>query len=298
MPTKILKGYRYDSRVELLQSTRELMEALYTRLFRIGKLNRYRVAELVGLVGTVSLAELLIYNGLIQGALGVYLLMFVAVLILPYVAPEKGEVAMAFSLIPLFRLINFGMPVFFESTLGWIALIYGSLIIATVLTAAALPAAHLRTAGGIGQLFIHLPYVAGAAIVLGTIEDSVLTPGPLITALSVSEGVFFVVLMIGFIGLGEELLFRGVIQSTVADYAGPGPALIVSTLLFVVLNSALFTPEVIVWAAFTGGILGVYYELTNNWVITGMIRGVANILVYESFTPVHPLWESLPVLLG
>lgn len=274
------------------------MEALYTRLFRIGKLNRYRVAELVGLVGTVSLAELLIYNGLIQGALGVYLLMFVAVLILPYVAPEKGEVAMAFSLIPLFRLINFGMPVFFESTLGWIALIYGSLIIATVLTAAALPAAHLRTAGGIGQLFIHLPYVAGAAIVLGTIEDSVLTPGPLITALSVSEGVFFVVLMIGFIGLGEELLFRGVIQSTVADYAGPGPALIVSTLLFVVLNSALFTPEVIVWAAFTGGILGVYYELTNNWVITGMIRGVANILVYESFTPVHPLWESLPVLLG
>lgn len=279
-------------------ATRELMGTLYTRVFRIGKLTRYRVAELVGLVGTVSLAELLIYNGLIQGALGVYLLMFVAVLILPYVVTEKGEVAMAFSLIPLFRLINFGMPVFFESTLLWVALIYGILVIATVLTAAALPAAHLRAPGEVRQLFMHLPYVGGAAIVLGTIEDSVLTPEPLITGLSVSEGVFFVILMIGFIGISEELLFRGVIQSTVADYAGPGSALIVSTLLFVVLHSALFTPEAIVWAAFTGGVLGIYYELTTNWVITGTIRGVANILVYESFTPAHSLWESLPVLIG
>lgn len=274
--------------------TRELMETLYTRLFRVEDFNTYYVATLGGLTGTVALAEFIIYTGAVRVALVIYLLMFVGTLIIPAVVADGSEIAKAFVLIPLFRLVNLGIPVFSESTIVWLALIYGSIVIATVLTAVALPAARLCTRDDLKKLTIYSPVVGGAAILLGAIEYWILLPEPFVTSLSDPEGVFFVIIMVGFIGLGEELLFRGVIQSTVADYAGPGPAVVVSTLLFGVLHSGLVVPEAIAWATLTGAVFSVYYQLTANWVVTGIVRGVANVLIYGTLLR----WGALSVLLG
>jgi len=274
--------------------TEDILTRARTDLFRVDGVNAFEAAVVVGVIVAAVSAELSFHLGTVRIPLVIYLLTFVAVLLSAHVVDTGTELCRALALVPLFRLVNLGMPVFVEATLAWLALVYASLAVATVITAATLAPARLTGTDQLRGLVLFSPLVVGAAVLFGAVEYSILMPDPLVGSVSGPQGLALVVVMVGLAGLGEELLFRGVIQSTVASRAGPGPAVAVSTLLFTVLHAGLVLPEAVAWAGITGLLLSTYYQLAANWVVTGVLRGVSNVLLYGVF----PVLGPLPALLG
>jgi len=274
--------------------TKKLLTRASTELFRIEGIDAEDVVAIGIVTVTVVAAELLVYFGAVRTTLLLYLLTFVSLLLLPIGIGAVPDLFRAFALVPLFRLVNLGMPVFVETTLGWLGIVYLCLVIATAVTAATLSTARFVTVDDLRRLLLYSPLVGGVALAFGAAEYAVLRPDPLVSSLIGFEGVLFVVVMIVFVSLGEEFLFRGVIQSTVADHVGPGLAVAVSALLFGVLHSGFEVPGAVGWTAFTAVVFSLYYQLSANWLVTGVLRGIANVLVYGVF----PVWGSLPVLLG
>lgn len=83
---------------------------------------------------------------------------------------------------------------------------------------------------------------------------------PWILALSVAAGV------------GEELLFRGFLQGGVATLLGPGPALIIVSLVFGMLHAV--TPAYAVYATLLGLYLGGLYQLTGSLLVPVVVHAL------------------------
>lgn len=71
-------------------------------------------------------------------------------------------------------------------------------------------------------------------------------------------------------GIGEELLFRGVVQSGLAGIAGPGIALVIASLLFGVAHA--LTPAYFVLATVIGFYLGGLYSATGNLLVPVLVH--------------------------
>ncbi|MEW4567345.1 CPBP family intramembrane glutamic endopeptidase [Tautonia sp. JC769] len=72
-------------------------------------------------------------------------------------------------------------------------------------------------------------------------------------------------LIAGAAGLGEETLFRGVIQSAFRGWLGLGPALVIASLIFGLLHA--ITPTYAILATLIGAYLGWLFELTGNLLV-------------------------------
>lgn len=71
-------------------------------------------------------------------------------------------------------------------------------------------------------------------------------------------------------GIGEELLFRGVIQAGLEDLIGPATALVVASLLFGLAHA--LTPAYFVLTCLMGLYLGWLYQATGNLLVPIMVH--------------------------
>lgn len=86
----------------------------------------------VGLVfllsSAITASELLIFFGFVGFAIWAYTILLIGFSLAPILIERDTTTFQAFALIPIFRLANLAMPIFFELTLFWLPLIYGPLI--------------------------------------------------------------------------------------------------------------------------------------------------------------------------
>ncbi len=82
-------------------------------------------------------------------------------------------------------------------------------------------------------------------------------------------------------GIGEELLFRGVIQQGVSDWAGPGLGLVVASVLFGFAH-ALNRYYVMVTMAM-GVYLGLLYQASQNIVLVMLVHALYDWVVLRLF---------------
>jgi len=71
-------------------------------------------------------------------------------------------------------------------------------------------------------------------------------------------------------GIGEELLFRGLVQGGLTGLAGPGPALVASALLFGLAHA--LTPAYFFLTTLAGLYLGALYWLTGNLLLPLLVH--------------------------
>lgn len=87
-----------------------------------------------------------------------------------------------------------------------------------------------------------------------------------------------------FVGPGEELLFRGIVQGLFKRAYGPAPAILITSLLFGVAHYLALTgsgKEVYIAIAATLGIvLGIAYEVSDNLVVPALIHGLWNAFLF------------------
>lgn len=251
-----------------------------------------RVVVVVAIVTSILVTEGMLYFGVFGGVLWGYLLLFVAFTLAPLVAGQAAtaDVFRAFTLVPLFRLLNLGLPIFITTTLAWLPLVYGPVLLAAYVLQDDLPAVELPTARDVAVAVLFLPVILVGAILLGSVEYAIIEPAPVVESLATNEFFLLVVVMVGFVGFVEEFVFRGILQRTVEAYTGRIAGIVLSSLVFGAMHSSLQLPGEIAFGIGIGVLFAVVYDLTDNLVLVTLLHGVLNVFLFGIFPILGPFF--------
>lgn len=259
----------------------------------------------------IIVAEMFFFVKDTSTTLSLHLLnIFVCVLMALFIE-RYSDLFQALMLISLLRVLNIGMPIFFNVTLYWMPFVYGSIILsAYILWRLAAPSIARGSTGkadmkaalsekahnvwaflngeGMEQrshwnnLYIPLGIVIG--LVLANMEYLVLGPNPLIPDLGLFNLTALAVVMIVFVGFGEELVFRGFLQSRMEGHWGPYVAMLASGFTFSIMHSGYSSVPYILFVFFVGLVLAVLFWKTRSLVFVALIHGALNFFLF-SFLP-------------
>jgi len=138
---------------------------------------------------------------------------------------------------------------------------------------------------GFSKGLIRLPFqvLAGVSVgaVLGLVENFVLNPQPInIGSSMVSNIVYLVVTMMVFVGLTEELLFRGLLQSYTARLMPKWQAVHLTSLVFALFHIGWLNPLEVVFAYGAGVVFGYLLIKTGGLTAPAVAHGFGNIVLY------------------
>lgn len=263
---------------------------LVSRLEKRG-LNIPDAALLLPLIAIVA-SEVAVYSGYYNYALLGHLLTLLVCTIGPLRFDDEAGMFHVFILVPLFRLVNFGMPVFFELTVYWFPILYGPLIPTIYLIGKNHKSVDFNV--GLRQATIGLPVILVAGALLGRIEYLILTPEALIPAWNLGNVLLIGVVMVVFVGFTEELLFRGVLQPALEAQLGRRSGLLVATFVFGIMHSGYQLPAELLFAFGIGLLFGILYDKTDSLVLVTLLHGILNIFLL-AIIPIHgwPPWAGL-----
>lgn len=229
-------------------------------------------------IAGIVVSESFLFFGFTWYALAGHLLTLVGCVLAPLRFDHDLPMLQVFALVPVFRLVNLGMPVFFELTIYWFPLIYGPLIPAIYLIGKA--ENPISLSAGWKAALLALPLAVPFSAALGAVEYSIIEPPALIPSGSVVDLLTIAVVMIFFVGFVEELLFRGVLQRALATRIGRWPALVLASVLFGLMHSGYGVPAELVFAGTIGFVFGLVYDWTDSIVLISVMHGVLNIFLF------------------
>lgn len=235
-------------------------------------------------------AETALFFGSSQQAIWGHVIALLILVSAPLYLDENIRIIQAFLLIPLFRIINLGMPILFNISLLWYPLIYAPLYPGGILIASLHDVSLFKDwKFAILAAPLMLPFSA----LLSGIEYSVITPGALILDDSLTQVAVIGFVMLFFVGFVEELLYRAILQRTLRIEIGRIPALIIANVLFGMMHSAYGTPWEIVFAGSLGFVYGIVYEYRENLILVTILHGLLNTFLFGIF-PLNETAYALP----
>jgi len=186
----------------------------------------------------------------------------------------------ALMLLPLLRLVNISMPVFFEMTLYSFIFIYFPLIIPIFFIAV-----HQKfTIEQIGfinkKLLIYIPAALIISVMIAVGEYYIVRPDHLIPDFSFLNVLKLSIIMFVFVAIIEELIFRSILQTRLEECFGLFFGLIVTSILFGVMHSGYGTIYEIVLTCFAGLIIGYLFQRTRCLLLIVLIHGLINVLLF------------------
>ena len=227
----------------------------------------------------IAISESLIFLGFTSYALAGHLITFTVLLLAPLKLREEFDLLRAFMLVPLFRLVNLGLPVIVELTIYWLPLVYAPLIPAIYLVVrdgtAVTPRLGLRRAA-----VLTLPVAVPLGVLLASIEYRILRPQALIPEWSILQLAILSAVMILCVGLVEELLFRGILQRTLQRRLGEQPGLLLTSGLFGLMHSGYGLTAEISLAVAIGLLLGLIYDQTDSIALVAITHGILNVFLF------------------
>jgi membrane protease YdiL (CAAX protease family) len=235
---------------------------------------------------------------------------FVCVLLAIFIE-RYSDVFQALMLISLLRVLNVGMPIFFDLTLYWMPFVYGTIIISAYILwrlsyntivpveggirdFKAFLSAHARSTwdflnrAGMEQKSrwngLYLPAAMVIGLVLANMEYVVLGPNPLVPDMGPFNLILLAVVMIMFVGFGEELIFRGFLQARMERHWGAKTAIFASAFTFSIMHSGYASVPYLFFVFFVGLVLAILFWKTRSLMFVALIHGILNFFLF-SFLP-------------
>lgn len=230
----------------------------------------------------IVLPESLIYFGKFRVALLLYACILIALSLISIFVKEKEirNICQAFLLLPIFRLINFSMPVFSKMPLLSFIFIYTPMIIPLTIVAINQQFTYKQLGLNFKNLRYYLPVSILIGLILGLGESSAIRIIPLIPDLSFINIAKITLVMIFFVGIIEEIIFRSILQTRLEEIFGVWDGLIFSSLLFGLMNSGYGTTYEILYALFVGLLIGYIFQKTRSLPFIAMIHGFVNVFSF------------------
>lgn len=244
------------------------------------------VALAIPLAGIV-ISEWSVYVGRLGIALTGHLLTLIVCAIAPLWLRDELPIFQAFVLLPVFRLVNLGMPIFVPLTLFWFPLVYGPFIPASVLVARGNEIVTLRA--GTKHAALALPAVLLGSIVLAELEYRILQPSALIPEPGLTQFALLVVVMVLFVALVEELLFRGILQQSLQGAFGTWSGIVLAAGVFALMHAGYGHPSEIGFTFGTGLLYGIIYEWSDSIATVTVFHGALNVFLFGAIPLYGPL---------
>ena len=230
----------------------------------------------------IIFAELIFFAGNISFAVWVHVITLVLLTYSTHWLDESivFKIYQALMLLPILRLVNMSMPIFFEMTLYSYVFIYAPLIIPIYFVLS-----HQKfTLAQIGitkKNFIkYLPAAVIIGLILGGVEYITIKAGYLIPDLSIVSILKISIVMILFVGLVEELIFRSILQTRLEEAFGMLPGLVGASIMFGIMHSGYGTVYEIFFTSFAGFVMGWMFQKTRSLSLVAITHGCVNIFLF------------------
>lgn len=249
--------------------------------------------------GMIAIGEALLFNGNLEGSAAAHALNILLSILIPILLKQNPLIWQAFSLVSLIRVLNLAMPTFHELILLWMPLIYGPILLVGFLMVRDETKRPLEYVYDLARFFrispsatgwklYYLPFGLIIAVVAANIEFVVLSQTipdlRLVPELSPEYLALLMMVMVFFVGLGEEVVFRYILQTRLQAMVGIGASLIITSLTFAFMHSGYTS---LIYMAYVFGIsmiLGLLYDRTKSLALVALIHGMLNFFLF-SFLP-------------
>ncbi len=230
----------------------------------------------------VLAGEGLLFAGYSVLGVGVQALNIVAVaVIVVALHGERVQLVQALALISVFRVVNLSFALVPTVTIYWLAIVYGVMFLALIsvivhekMSRYDLGIADVRRS----VLLVPLGAVVGTGFAF--IEHAVLANQALIPNASVSELIQLSIVMIFFVALVEELLFRVLLQPQLIDRSGVVAGILITSVIFGAMHAGYANVYELLFATAAGVILGAAFYKTRSLVFIVTIQAVNNIVLF------------------
>lgn len=229
-------------------------------------------------------AEIFLFKNEIETAVWIHVLTLLGLTLSTVFIKDTRRhlILQAFSLLPLLRLVNLSMPIFFELTLYTYIFIYSPLLIPIYI----ILKNNSFTYEQIGFTKPHLYYIPLSVIIgfiIGLGEYYTIYPGYLIPDLEIVNVLKLSTIMILMIGFVEELIFRSILQTSLENSIGMRSGLILTSFLFGIMHSGYGLSYEILFTASAGFIMGYMFQKTRNLMLITLTHGFVNIFLFGFF---------------
>jgi len=252
----------------------------------------------------ILVAEVLFYNAAVtlseptfENVILVHALNIIFCIAYPLVFKIDSKIFQAFSLISLLRILNIGMPSFTIYTLQWVPLIYIPVILVAAFSLldekfdftmepGEFPYREVAThyIDGIKaglKVWYFVPIGVAIGFFLSMAEFVVLRNQPMVPDFTLGSFILLFLVMFFCIGLGEELLFRSMLQGRVQTKLGPVMAIILASILFGMMHSGYANPVYMGYVFLVSLVFGYLYYRTNSLLLITVVHGTINFFLFS-----------------
>jgi hypothetical protein len=217
-------------------------------------------------------------------ALGIYLVISVKEMSVHIV-----DAAECLALVPIYILFTSSLPWFFLNQAYLLPCVYAA-IIGLCLYYIYEKKLSLTELGFKKDKFVRYALLGIAiGVPFGTIEYFILTPAPVFPAFAFGHLLRDFIYLIFFVGLGEELLFRALIQRNLQHAFGTSIGLLFASFVFAVMHLTWRSAPELVFVFFGGLVLGYLYYKTGSLTAPIIVHGVGNTMLVGVLPYILPL---------
>ncbi len=246
---------------------------------------RWEVAFLVAYFPLLALSQWLFayYDAGIGVAVALVLVvgLYVAVSLAPF-GPAFMRSADSLALVPLYVLLTASLPWFYLDQDYLIPAVYAIVIALCLwhLQSRGLRFGGLKELGFNGNaLLVSIVIGVALAVPMGMTEYFILRPEAPSPTFDLSILLRDAVYMLLFVALGEELLFRAIIQRDLSETLSWTKALLLTSVLFGIMHLTWRTPEEVMFTFGAGMLLGYLYFRTRSLTAPIVLHGMNNLLL-------------------
>ena len=189
-------------------------------MIKADDLRKYNL-DLILPVFLILLAELLIFFGNFSVAMSIHATNLVLLIISSIYI--NNRLYPALMLLPLFRLLNVAMPVFFNLSLYSYSMVYAPMFIPIYFIIKDGFVSRSEAGMTFKGFFFYLPLCLSVGFALGWGEYQIIHPQILTPGVDIKNVLILIVTMIFFVGLVEEFVFRSSLQTVLEEGWGPRP---------------------------------------------------------------------------
>ncbi len=207
-------------------------------------------------------------------AIGIYIIISVTRLSQPII-----NCAESLALIPLYILFTSSLPWFFINQQYLLPAVYSTILALCLwhVYQKKLNFSELGFKRAKWLKYVLMGIVIG--IPVGTAEYLVLHPAPAFPNFEVVYMLRDLVYMVFFVGLAEELLFRGLVQRDLTNALGWKWGITLASLMFAVMHLTWRSTPEVVFVFFAGLLLGYLYYKTKSLVAPIITHGIGNVML-------------------
>jgi len=237
----------------------------------------------------ILIGEGLLFAGYQVLGVGVQALNIVVVgIIVAALHGERVQLVQALALVSVFRVVNLSFALVSTVTIYWLATVYGVMYLPII--AVIIHEKMSRRDLGIDDVrrsIVLLPIGALIGANFGVIEYAILANKPLIANASVSQLIQLSIVMIFFVALIEELLFRVLLQPQLVERTGAIAGILITSVIFGAMHAGYANGYELLFATGAGIVLGIAFHETKNLALVVTIHAINNIVLFGMLAFLH-----------